>query len=371
MNSRGTASGLNAQILDEAAEWLVELSATADDETRRQFDAWLRKSPEHVRAYFELLPIWEDGTALPACGEHSVDELIAMGKTTGHNVVRLDRTLDVREPTHRPGAPAQGAFWRRPFRRRAPLAALAASAALVAIGTGLWLHFQRNVYGTEIGEQRSLALADGSTVTLNAHSRVRVHFTASRRDVELLQGQALFNVAKDAARPFVVTADETQVRAVGTQFDVNRRMHGTVVTVVEGRVAVVTHAAHVRQAAGDPRSTDAAQATHDSEIFLTAGEQATVDRSGAPQAEHADLDAATAWTQRRLVFDAATLGEVVEEFNRYTTRKLVLRDPSLERFPITAAFSSPDPTSLIRFLEAQPTLRVTTTNDEIEIDSRR
>jgi transmembrane sensor len=366
MNSRGTASGLNAQILDEAAEWLVDLSATADDETRRQFDAWLRKSPEHVRAYLELLPIWEDGTALPTRAECSVDDLIAMGKTTGHNVVCLDRTLDVREPTNRPGAPPQRAFW-----RRAPLAALAASAALVAIGTGLWFHFQRNVYGTEIGEQRSLALADGSTVTLNAHSRVRVHFTASRRDVELLQGQALFNVAKDAARPFVVTTDETQVRAIGTQFDVNRRMHGTVVTVVEGRVAVVTRMTHVAQASDKPSSRNAARATHDGEIFLAAGEQATVDRSGAPQAERADPDAATAWTQRRLVFDAATLGEVVEEFNRYTTRKLVLRDPSLERFPITAAFSSPDPASLIRFLEAQPTLRVTATNDDIEIDSRR
>jgi transmembrane sensor len=134
---------------------------------------------------------------------------------------------------------------------------------------------------------------------------------------------------------------------------VNRSRRGTVVTVVEGTVAV--------SGSSEPSAPPRA---------VTAGEQVTVSESVIPAATRANVATATAWTQRRLVFDASTLGEVVEEFNRYNTRRLILRDHALESFPITAAFSSPDPASLVRFLEAQPTLHVVSGRDEIEISTR-
>jgi len=90
----------------------------------------------------------------------------------------------------------------------------------------------------DVGEQRSIALADGSIIDLNARSRIRVRLSKDERDVELLQGQALFHVAKDNSRPFVVRSDTTVVRAVGTEFDVYRKKNGTVITVLEGRVVV-------------------------------------------------------------------------------------------------------------------------------------
>ena len=301
---------LNAQILEEAADWLIELNACEPDaRVRQNFDAWLRVSPEHVRAYLELLPVWEDGASLPPRSPVSADELIEMGKRPESNVIALEQARPLLS---------------RPTSRSAIL--LAACVAIFAMCGGLaWLLASRGSYATGIGEQRSIALEDGSTVSLNAHSEVRVQFTSGRRAVELIEGQALFHVAKDASRPFIVSAGNTQVRAVGTQFDVNRRKRGTVVTVVEGTVAV--------SGGGEPQGTDPSP-------LVTAGEQVTVSGASVPLAVRANVATATAWTQRRFVFDASTLGEVIEEFNRYNARRLVLRDRALESFPITAAFSS-------------------------------
>ena len=102
------------------------------------------------------------------------------------------------------------------------LFAVAASVILALFGAWAW--GQRHTYSTGIGEQRSLALEDGSSIKLNAMSRIRVRFTATRRDIELIEGQAFFRVAKDKTRPFIVESKGTQVRAVGTEFDVYRRM---------------------------------------------------------------------------------------------------------------------------------------------------
>jgi transmembrane sensor len=339
---------LNAQILEEAAEWLVEFnSGDPDSAARRRFDAWLRASPEHLRAYLELLPVWEDGALLPPPpGNPSVDELIAMGQRAEANVVAI-------------GAHADANVVNTRGRRSRPVLAIAASLLFICMAGGLtWLYLTHGSYSTGIGEQRSLVLEDGSTINLNAHSRVRVRFSAGTRAIELIEGQALFHVAKNPARPFIVSIGRTQVRAVGTQFDVNRRKRGTTVTVVEGTVAVDAVASPSRETPGE------------SQKLLNAGEQITVGGPAAPHTVRANVATATAWTQRRLVFDASTLGEVVEEFNRYNTRRLVLRDRALESFPITAAFSSPDPASLVRFLEAQPTLRIVMTSDEVEISIR-
>src|SRR5258705_86287 len=105
-----------------------------------------------------------------------------------------------------------------------------------------WVQFSgQPTYTTDVGEQRSLRLVDGSTVILNSRSRLHVAFTETARPLEVRQGQALFHVAKNSARPFIVRSDGTVVRAVGTQFDVNRNRSGTIVTVVEGRVAVYSN----------------------------------------------------------------------------------------------------------------------------------
>jgi transmembrane sensor len=384
---------INTQILEEAADWLIELnSGGADHALRQRFDAWLRTSPEHVRAYLEMLPIWEDGASLPTSGDASIDELLALGKQDT-NVVSLsseEAAGGVRRAAD--DAPRFPGWWPR------GLAVAATIVIAVGASVGWWLHGQRGTYATDIGEQRSLSLEDGSTINLNARSKVRVRFGSERRAVELLEGQALFKVAKDAARPFVVEVDGTRVRAVGTQFDVSRRRRGTVVTVLEGSVAVSPEAPATfegRTAAprADQESNGAVRirsrsarddagapdlATSESvpsrglttEVVITAGEQVTVSGTAASRTVRANLAHATAWTQGQLVFDASTLGEVVDEFNRYNNRPLVIRDTALASFPITAAFASADPAPLVRFLERQANIRVTETGEAIEISSR-
>lgn len=331
---------MNRQIVQEAAEWFVEFSTdTPDLETRRRFDTWLRASPEHMRAYLEMVPIWEDGARLPLEANTTPEQLIAWVQS-GSNVVRMAAQSVDRSPARVTG--------RRYFR---PL--LAASILVALTGAALLWKYQQSsypLYVTSIGEQRSLVLSDSSTVELNTLSKIRIHYTEHERKVELLQGQALFHVAKNTERPFVVQSGDTRVRAVGTLFDVYKRTEGTVITVVEGRVAVES------RIPGMPGS-----------VLLAAGDQIAVGAKAPGKVDRANLAGATAWTQRQLVFDSTPLSSVAEEFNRYNTRRLRIDAARLGDFRISGIFSSTDPASLVRFLREQPGVRVDESASEIRV----
>ena len=233
---------------------------------------------------------------------------------------------------------------------------------------------------TDIGEQRTIRLPDDSIVDLNARSRIRVRFSKVARTVELMDGQALFHVAKDPHRPFIVRSDSMAVRAVGTEFDVYRKGSGMVVTVVEGRVAVIPTAVGAdptEHSSGTPSVSVASHSGQHSEgpaageaVFLSAGEQLTVTAATASTPHRTDVGAATAWLQRRLIFEDTPLAEVAEEFNRYSVLRLVIDDPELAHKPISGVYSSSDPSALIGFLRAQPTLRVIETDREIRVTRR-
>jgi transmembrane sensor len=255
-----------------------------------------------------------------------------------------------------------------------------AACLIVSLGVGavIWFEVLRAVtYTTAIGEQRSIQLEDGSTVELNSRSKVAVRYSEHERGIELLEGQALFHVAKNATRPFVVRSGDTRVRAVGTQFDVYRKATGTVVTVLEGRVAILTDhpiagkdaigAAGSSQYATAPPSFPRAEGGQGAAVELSAGEQVVVTPKAARKTDHANIANATAWTEREIVFDSASLTEVAEEFNRYNQRQLVIEDPTLETFHISGVFSSTDPASLVRFLRERPGLHIVETASEIHI----
>jgi transmembrane sensor len=242
---------------------------------------------------------------------------------------------------------------------------LAAIAASILVAVGAWGHFLRDVYDTEVGEQRTLALSDGSRVELNALSKVRIRYTDSTRLIELLSGQAFFRVARDESRPLVVVTADTRIRAIGTQFDVYRKQSGTTVAVIEGKVSV--DAPRLRAARTSNPSDTPALAAHEKALMLIAGEQVTVNPRTAPRIESANPGTVTAWTQGRLVFQGTALKDVAEEFNRYNKKPLVISDPGLAAFRITGIFSSTDPSSLIRFLEARSDVSVTEGSDEISV----
>jgi len=236
------------------------------------------------------------------------------------------------------------------------------TAACVVASILTWIMLrEHDNYSTDIGERRSVTLSDGSTIDLNARSRIRVRFSNGERDVELIDGQALFQVAQDKARPFVVHSGATQVRAVGTQFDVYRKKSGTTVTVLEGRVAIF------EQTSTSPASSPRVYAETPEPTIVAAGEQVTVTGQAVTPPKHADVAVATSWTRRQLVFEGARLGDVAEDFNRYNRQQLVIESPGLQDFHISGVYSSTDPASLIRFLRAQPGIDVVETEQEVRV----
>lgn len=300
------------QILEEACGWFIDCNEDALDaaETER-FNQWLRRSPEHVRAYLEIAAAWESSDRLK--GARPVDT--AMRKPARY-------------------------FW----------AAAVAAAVLVAVGVGFVI--RRDSYTTAttgIGEQHAIVLEDGSAVELDARSRLQVRFSHAERRVELVYGQALFKVKQDAARPFIVISSGTRVQAVGTQFDVYRKAIGTAVTVVEGRVAV-TEVPGVQMP-----------------VFLSAGEQLVVTPQTIAHAVRIDVASATAWTQRKLVFDETPLSEVVAEFNRYNSRQMIIDDASLADYHIRGKFDAGDPDRLLQFLRDRFGVNVREQGGEIRI----
>jgi transmembrane sensor len=417
MKPKTSQSKVDRLILEEASEWFVDFRVgDVDAAARERFDEWLRRSPEHIRAYMEIAKTYVELPARKLAGKVDVDALIAYAHS-GENVVPFDRVDTARpsepqsmaaETSHRePQARRAG---RHPRTRRRFLAAAAYALVLVIAGAVWWQVERYPTYATDIGERRSLTLADGSTVDLNARSKLRIEFSQHQRRVELLDGQALFQVAKDKNRAFIVHSGDATVRAVGTQFDVYRKADGTTVTVLEGRVAVYStarvepnasgsaeppsaspppagspHASTQPQAPGRvpatqlsssrPGSASApltspglADPTGSAAIFLSAGEQVTVTPAQVlPTPAHADIAATTAWMQRRLIFDGSRLSDVVQEFNRYNRRQLVIEAAQLSDFHVSGVYSSTDPASLIRFLREQPGMKITEDDNEVRI----
>jgi transmembrane sensor len=351
MRIRYTNGKTHAAVVAEASEWFIDFRADdVDDEARLRFIEWLRRSPEHIQAYLEVSGVWSELPSSDPEGRFDIASLIARARSEP-DVIPLSPV----NPRRAPPLPAAEPRALRRLSRRPVLAA--AALALLASITVLFLWIDSDTgrsYSTGIGEQSTIQLLDGSTIELNARSRVKVRLTDRRRDVALIEGQALFRVAKDKQRPFVVRAGDAQVRAVGTEFDVYKKQAETVVTVVEGRVETYSGA-------------DGANAPA---IMLSAGEQLTVLPHTVTKPTPADTVAATAWLQKRLIFEETPLKEVAEEFNRYNRRPLAIDDVELQRLKISGVYSSTDPASLINFLRSQNSIIVLETENQVRVVRR-
>ncbi len=316
---------------DEATQWWSRLGARAADEVtaadREQFTQWLRESPLHVAEFLHVA--------------HVHDTL----KRFSHwNEVALDPGPQEAEIVP---LPADAAARPRPQvarnRKRPWLAAAVVACAAVAAG---WLSFDwgGQTLRTQRAERREVMLNDGSVVQLEPESVVRVELGERERRITLSRGRALFHVAKDSLRPFLVRADNTMVQAIGTAFGVERREGSVVVTVSEGRVAV-TPALRVAQDAPAVAAEDSRS------LLLTAGKQVTVPRSGSVRVvAEVDADRALAWAEGRLVFDSTPLSEVAAEFNRYNHVQLRVEGDDLARRPVSGVFRASDPETFLAFV---------------------
>lgn len=236
-------------------------------------------------------------------------------------------------------------------RRRAPML----TASIVALlGALLWadpaVHTQH--YATAAGEHRQLTLADGTELTLNTRTVAEVEWHLRTRQVRLVDGEALFDVAHSTWRPFLVRAGDTTVRVVGTVFNVRRDDPRVTVTVLRGRV-------HVENASGDAMLLSAQQVAESAGGMLTA--RATLDPA-----------AAIAWKDGRLMFDRTPLAQALADINRYRTAPVTLTDPALGRLQISGVFDSARTDALLDLLpsilpvairrEADDTVRILARN---------
>ncbi|MEO5955759.1 MAG: FecR family protein [Nitrospiraceae bacterium] len=295
------------QLEEQAVAWVVRLtSGDATDSEQRAAEAWRHLSPAHDQAFRKVQRLWIG--VEPLKNQLSVAEEQA---TFGSPTVRV---LSAERSNNR----LSGRHLR--IRWGAIAASIGALAVMLTLANGtlplLWADAR-----TGTGEQLTLPLNDGSQIFLNTQAAVSVHYSGDIRRVDLLAGEAAFQVAKDAARPFVVHTRDGQVRAVGTEFLVYKTPEAVVVTVTEGVVDVSAPGAHT-----------------DSPTRVHAGQRVRYSASGVSQVEPVDIHAVTAWQRGKLIFEATPLTAVVEEINRYRPGRVVLLNETLARHPVSGVF---------------------------------
>ncbi len=268
----------------EAADWFSLLMQTRiENEELEAFSAW-RRTPENLAAY------------------NRIEDISRLARSLSDDPEMRAAALEAR--TRRPKPQT---WWQRLFARPERDWGVGLAFAGVIAAAVLGLKMLGPTYQTPIGGQRHVQLADGTRVQLNTDTALKVRFGVGVRRVDLIRGQAFFDVAHNAALPFIVTAGSTEVRAIGTRFDVRREPDGVKVVLAQGKVLVSESGA---------RSTP---------WTLSAGQTVTTgDKAQGARPLAADLAIETAWTTGHLTFRDTPLAEAVREINRYSREKIVL-----------------------------------------------
>ena len=249
-------------IYEQAALWVARLSSPdATDADRKAFEAWRSADPSHADAFAEM-DAWRR----------------TMGQVPD---------------------PRRGRRWKP---KGVAVVAILGVASLLAYDMGMLDRLRADAW-TEVGAIRAETLADGSRVDLNTNTALALHYTAEERGVELLRGEAAFDVLPDRQRPFIVRGKGISVRAVGTRFFVRVDGDASPVGVAEGQVEVVAS---------------------DGQAMLRAGEIAAHDTAGRLVAERGDVARAMAWRDGRLIFSGQPLAAVLNELERYRRGRIVL-----------------------------------------------
>ena len=301
-------------VHDEAAAWFLRLRDGGDAATRAEHDAWLAADPAHGEAFDAVRSTWSlfgDQGAAP--------ELLAMRR-------------DALGRAHRAGGRRWGGI--QPGRRSVAAGIVALAAAPLG---AFWWFSARSApgqdYRTGLGEQRTVTLGDGSRLSLDANTVLKVAYSPDLRLIELATGRAHFEVAKDPTRPMKVRAGAKTITALGTAFTVERQAEHVVVTLVEGRVAV---------------TEDGVPATE------LRPQQQLVLAPNTPPVLHqeVDVDRAMAWREGKLVFDDETLAEAAARMNNYSALKVVVEGDAVRNLRISGIFKAGDTPAFVEAVKA-------------------
>ena len=296
-----------AQIERQAANWIARQSGSAWTATDQQeLTRWLEASTANKVAYLRLESAW-----------NQADRLKALGVTA-----RPERAPTRYKAPRRTG-------WLRPL-------SLAAAVMLVTtlgiVGYHLWMPAGSS-FQTSIGALTSIPMPDGSKVTLNTDSQVRIAVTEHERRINLGRGEAFFEVAKDPTRPFVVVAGHCRVVAVGTQFSVWREADGVRVAVTEGRVRVE------RGNDAPPTEVGAGSIAHAGDAGVLVEHR----RAG-------EVEETLGWRRGYLFFHDLPLSDAIAELNRYNQNKIVIDSPDLAGIRISGSFRSTNVNGFVHLL---------------------
>jgi transmembrane sensor len=326
-------SSLNQEIDRQAADWAARRDLRVlSPEEQREFDSWLAADIRHLGAY---------GRA----------EAVLARLERLHSAAIVDPVPDVSD------APAL-------TRRRIVVAGGVAAgfAGLGAMGRVAWesLHTKKahpeeqhpeEHFATAVGESQQVRLADGSVMTLNTSTKATVRFTDETREIHLLQGEALFDVAKNKRRPFIVTAGDTKVRAIGTSFTVSMLPAQPILVLVREGVIELQ------------RTTMAAPVRASANVQVLAPLNAPIATVAIPEAQ---VERDLAWQFGKIAFDNQTLPEAAEEFARYSDVRIIV-DPAVADRTVTGLFVSSDPIGFAKAAASVLKLRVHVNGREVRI----
>ncbi|SCB33793.1 FecR family protein [Rhizobium hainanense] len=312
--SRNRKEKIEDRLAEAAAGWVARLqSADATDQDRADFQCWLRAHPSHAAAYDEMSALWGSLKDAPV----SLDGLKAR---------RLSRTR---------------------------VAGLAAVFGLIAVTSCMLGQFGlidrwRADYYTDVGEVRSITLEDGTQVDLDTDTAIAVRYSAGERRIQLLRGQAFFDVAKNPLRPFIVDDGGLSATALGTHYSVQTSTGSLsqMVQVEEGFVEVKTGG---------------------SDTVLGAGDTIAVDRSGRATLAKADIANDSAWRYGKLVFSAAPLAKVAQTLSRYRHGRVVVLDAQAADRKVSGVFDLTNTDEALAIIESNLPVSVTRVTDMLVV----
>ncbi len=362
----------NRKIMEEAAWWLVSVEEGLTDDERREFESWIDATPRHEKA---LLQLAKTSQAMDALSE--LADLFPLesyrARRSHAGVLRYSAVA-----ASLAGVVAVSWFALAKFSGESGSASLPGespeSGLTAAAVAGQNPADAARSYETDIGEQLSARLPDGTVITLNTDTRLDIDFTGEDRAVTIQRGEASFDVEHDPSRPFRVRARDTVVQALGTIFNVQvDPTDGIEVTVTEGNVRVTAPpAVQRRPATTSTRQVRAAAPAQGIDVTVGAGELAVISgpEGAVRRIESLEIEAQLSWQQGMLIFRGSPLDEVLADVSRYTTVRFTIADESIRSTRVGGYFRAGDVDALLVALRESFGIEPQRVGEEIILTAR-
>ncbi len=333
-----TRRELSEAVCTEAAGWVARLHGPhRTPAAEAGFRRWLAESPKNAQAFEFLTEVWDSSGRLRRRPMDHIDS------------------------------------WQFPAIRvsLARAAAVCAAVAVLAV-IGTLFYIPGSGISTGVGEQRTVVLEDGTRVHLNTNTRAIIRFDDSTRLVELRKGEALFEVARRADRPFIVQAGDRQVHALGTAFVVRRESGKLAVTLMEGKVAVgpisgsPAALTEMQSRRSVPPNQNATVRSTQSEVFtLSPGQRVTFAQNQSPMVDSPQISKLTAWRRGQVDLEKTLLADAVAEMNRYSNKRITIEDSRAAKIRVSGLFGVADTENFVEAVAHAYQLEIRRTSGEI------